>query len=86
LTFKVRTFQKNDDGTMTYQVLAGTRVQDVQINKMFPETIFIIEGDTVEWIGPGHGYCGMKLKKLRYLIIAVLYLMQKLFFCCVEGF
>jgi plastocyanin len=45
---------KNEDGTLTYQVEAGTGFHGFTINRMIPETLFISEGDSVEWLNDNH--------------------------------
>lgn len=45
---------RDADGTFTYQVQAGLDGSDFMINRFLPQTVFITEGDSVEWSYHGH--------------------------------
>ncbi|TVY07091.1 plastocyanin/azurin family copper-binding protein [Paenibacillus cremeus] len=45
---------KDKNGSLTYQIEAGAGHQGFTINRMMPETLYISEGDSVEWTNANH--------------------------------
>ncbi len=45
---------KNENGTITYQMETGVGHRGFSVNRMLPETLFISEGDAVEWLNDNH--------------------------------
>ncbi len=45
---------RNDDGTFTYKLSVGVGQHGFITNQMLPETVFISEGDSVEWLNDNH--------------------------------
>jgi plastocyanin len=44
----------NTDGTFSYHMEMGVGHRGFSVNKMLPETLFISEGDSVEWLNDNH--------------------------------
>lgn len=47
-------YVKHEDGTVTYKMEMGVGHRGFSVNKMLPETLFVSEGDTVEWLNDNH--------------------------------
>lgn len=47
-------YMENGDGTFTYHMRLGVGHRGFTVNKMLPETLFISEGDSVEWMNDNH--------------------------------
>ncbi|WP_158302011.1 plastocyanin/azurin family copper-binding protein [Paenibacillus mesophilus] len=47
-------YAHKEDGSFTYKMELGVGHRGFSVNRMLPETLFISEGDTVEWLNDNH--------------------------------